>query len=116
NLGFGGPGTSSLSMCGGDLSSGTTADLQLTGAPANEPAFLIAGLVNAPVPLKGGTLVPFPWTLLVSLVTDGTGQVLLPGIAGGGGPLTVFAQFVVTDPAQTLGYGFSNALKIDFLP
>ena len=45
-----------------------------------------------------------------------SGLVLIAGIAGGGGPATLFAQFVYTDAAQPQGLGFSNALQIDVLP
>lgn len=115
-LGFGGPGSSSLSVCGGDLSSGSTADVQLTGAPANAQALFFAGMVQGAQPFKGGTLVPFPWTLSASLVTDGSGTVLMPGVTGGGGPLSVYVQFAVQDGAQALGWGLSNAVRIDLLP
>jgi hypothetical protein len=116
DLGFAGPGGSELSVCGGDLSTGTTADLQLVGAPASTPAFLFIGTVQGAAPLKGGTLVPEPWTLMMSLATDANGKVLIPGVAGGGGPLSVYTQFVVQDPSQTLGWGLSNAVRIDLLP
>ena len=116
DIGFGGPGGSELSVCGGDLSSGTTADVQLTGAPANATALLFAGSVQGAQPFKGGTLVPFPWTLLVSTTTDGSGKVLLAGLNGGGGPLSIYAQFIVEDGGQALGWGLSNAVRIDLLP
>jgi Metallo-peptidase family M12B Reprolysin-like len=116
DLGFGGPGSSELSVCGGDLSTGTTADLQLAGAPASTPAFLFIGTVQGAAPLKGGTLVPVPWTLMMALSTDANGKVLIPALAGGGGPLSVYTQFVVQDPSQTLGWGLSNAVRIDLLP
>jgi hypothetical protein len=116
DLGFGGPGSSQLSLCGGNLSTGTTATLKLQGAPALAPAFLFAGLVNGATPVKGGTLVPDPWTLFLPMTTDATGQITLPGIAGGNGPLSVYLQFVIVDGAQVQGFGFSNAVRADLLP
>jgi hypothetical protein len=116
DLGFGGPGTATLTMCGGDLSTGTTADLLLTGATPGGTAFLILGLTNAPTPLKGGLLVPVPILLQLALPINGSGEVLVANAAGGGGPFTVYAQYVYTDGAQTEGFGFSNALGVDFLP
>jgi len=116
DLGFGGPGTATLTMCGGDLSTGTSADLLLSGAPPGGTAFLILGLNNAPTPVKGGLLVPVPILLQLALPIDGSGQLLISDAPGGGGPLTVYAQYVYPDGAQSLGFGFSNALEIDFLP
>ncbi|MFT7464635.1 MAG: lysyl endopeptidase [Pseudohongiellaceae bacterium] len=116
DLGFGGPGTGTLTMCGGDLSSGTTADVLLTGAPAGGTAFLILGLSNLPLPLKGGLLVPVPILSQQALTVNGAGEVLIANVPGGNGPVTVFAQYVYTDVAQTEGFGFSNALQIEFKP
>jgi len=116
DLGFGGPGTATLSMCGGDLSTGTTADIELLDAAPSAPAFLVVGLVNDPTPLKGGTLVPVPVLSIVSFTTDGSGRVLLPGVPGGGGPATAYLQFVVEDGAQPQGFAFSNALEVVFGP
>lgn len=116
DLGFGGPGSAVLSMCGGDLSTGTTADLDLVGAASNATAFLFIGLSNNPSPVKGGTLVPVPVLAQVALTTNGAGEILIPGVAGGGGPVTIYAQYAIVDGAQTLGFAFSNALQIDYLP
>jgi len=116
DLGFGGPGSSVLSVCGGNLSSGTTADVLLTGAPASTQAFLVLGLTAAPTPFKGGLLVPVPILGLFPLTTDGAGQISIDDIPGGGGPVSIIAQFVLVDGAQALGYGMSNAVQVDYLP
>lgn len=116
DLGFGGPGTATLTMCGGDLSTGTSADLLLTGAAPGGTAFLILGLSNTPTPLKGGMLVPVPILLQLALPVSGAGEVLISDAPGGGGPLTVYAQYVYTDGSQAQGFGFSNALQVEFLP
>ena len=63
SLGFGGPGSSSLSLCGGDLSSGNGANLTLTGGTPGALAVLFAGFANNPTAFKGGQLVPVPWAL-----------------------------------------------------
>jgi len=115
DLGFGGPGSSVLSLCGGDLTQGGTATLQLDGAPRNTPAFLLLGLSNNPTALKGGLLVPVPWASLIDLTTDGSGSLSIPGVPGlGGAPLSVFLQCVLVDNAQAQGFGFSNALQATF--
>lgn len=115
DLGWAGPGSAALTVCGGDLSTGTTADLEVTGATPGGTAFLVAGLVNAPTPIKGGVLVPVPWLLLLGVPLDGSGGLSLT-LNGGGGPLTAFVQCVYADGAQPLGFGFSNAVAVDFLP
>ena len=116
DLGFAGPGASVLSVCGGDLSTGTTATLQLQGAPAFAPAVVVAGFVNGPTPFKGGTLVPNPWALLLGMTTDAGGELSIPDIAGGGGPLSLYLQVVLVDAAQVHGFGLSNAVRMDLLP
>ncbi len=115
SIGFGGPGTGVLTLCGGDLSTGTSADLALSGATPGALAFVFAGVVNNPVPAKGGLLVPVPWLLDFPLPLDGSGAFDLP-VPGGNGPLTVFIQAVYVDGSQSAGYGFSNALQAQFLP
>jgi len=115
SIGFGGPGSGVLSLCGGDLSTGTSADLDLVGASSLGTAFVFAGVVNNPLPAKGGMLVPVPWLLSFAVPLDGSGSFSL-SVPGGMGPLTVYVQAVYTDGAQPNGYGFSNALAAQFLP
>lgn len=116
DLGFGGPGSAVLAVCGGDLSTGTTADLTLTGAPAAEIFWLAVSTSNNPTPLFGGLVVPVPVSFLLFNATDGTGAFTLPGVAGGGGPATLYAQALINSPAQPLGFEISNAVQVDFLP
>ncbi|MHC4845740.1 MAG: choice-of-anchor B family protein [Planctomycetota bacterium] len=111
DVGFGGPGTAQFSICGASLDSGNVATLLLEQAPPNSPAVLFIGLVNNPAPFKGGMLVPLPALLDITFATDGTGQLSFP-VAGGGGPVTVYAQFALPDPGQVLGVSISNALEI----
>lgn len=116
DLGNGGPGSAFLEICGGNLSTGTTADLNLTGAPANTTAWLVIGSSNTPTPFKGGTLVPVPVLDAIAVNTDGAGNFAITGIPGGGGPATFYVQFVIVDGGQTLGFGLSNAVQVDYLP
>ena len=117
NLGFGGPGSSVLAVCGGDLSAGTTADLTVVGAAASQPIWTLLAASSSSVPLFGGTLVPFPaLTAPIVGLTSPTGTYGIPGIPGGGGPFSLFLQSVHLDPAQPLSFGLSNAVRLDFLP
>jgi hypothetical protein len=116
DLGFAGPGSSALSVCGGDLSTGTSATLSLTGAPSNTTAWLVLGLAATPTPFKGGTLVPVPVLDATAYNTGAGGSVTITPIAGGGGPFSLIVQFGIEDAGQAQGYGFSNAVQVDFLP
>ena len=116
DLGSGGPGSSLLEVCGGDLSTGTTADANLSGGPASQPLWLVAGATNSPTALFGGTLLPVPAALIVGGSTDASGSWTFAGIPGGLGPATLYAQVVLLDPAQAGGFGLSNAVQVDFLP
>jgi hypothetical protein len=116
SLGFGGPGLSHLMVCGGNLATGTTADLTLSGVPAHGAAVLVVSLANAPTPLAGGLLVPMPVMLVLPLVAGPAGTLVLGGVPGGIGPLSLYAQCVHPDLLLPGGWGFSNAVRIDFLP
>lgn len=116
DLGFGGPGSSELRVCGGDLSTGSLADLSLTGGPPGAFAWLAVGATMSATPLFGGIAVPVPPSFVLPLVLDGNGDVYLKGIAGGGGPATLYAQAVLLDPAAPGGFGISNALAVQLMP
>ncbi len=116
DLGFGGPGSSVLSVCGGDLSTGTTAELFVKQARPNSAGFLFAGFQETHTHLLGGTLIPFPFALQVAMTTDAEGQAHVPAVPGGNGPVSLYVQFLYADPSQFLGVGFSNAVRLDFLP
>ncbi len=115
DIGFGGPGNARLEICGHDLSTpALTSDLLLSNAPPDQAALLLAGLAANPTPFKGGLLVPVPWIVQLVLVTDGAGEILVPDIPGGGGPVTALIQVVISDPGQAQGFGISNAVELAF--
>ncbi len=116
DLGSGGPGASALMVCGGDLSTGTTADLTLSGAAPSQPMWIAVSTSNNPTPLFGGVILPVPVSFLLFGSTDGAGSYALPGFAGGGGPVSLFVQALYLDAAQPLGFGISNAIQVDVLP
>jgi hypothetical protein len=116
DLGFQGPGSATLSVCGGAaLAKGYTATLSVTGAPPSSAAWIVVGVQNNPSPFKGGTLVPVPILLMVPLFTSPSGAIQLPGIQGGGGPFSVYIQTIVADGSQPAGFGFTNAVRMDLL-
>jgi hypothetical protein len=111
DLGFAGPGNMELSLCGDDLTqAGSSGALALDGAAPNAPLFIALGLAAAPVPLKGGTLVPNPVLVLLSgFSTDAAGSFGAP-VAGGAGPAVhLILQCIAKNGAV---YEFSNALDV----
>jgi hypothetical protein len=110
DLGFGGPGTMALEVCGQALDlEGSLATLTLTGAPPAVPVFFVLGLVNDPTPLKGGTLVPVPLLLLFDVPSDGAGEVTFPVPGGPGSVGSVYVQAATPTGATA---DFSNALEV----
>ena len=110
NLGFASPGGLSLSVCGDDLTTAdSSATLMVTNGTPQSVVVMPVGLVNAPTPFKGGTLVPVPWLLLVPLTTgpSGSAELVVPGSAGV--PATLYMQ--VIDP-NGLEFRFSNAIEV----
>ncbi len=117
DLGFGGPGTAEIEICGGDLSPATSATFTLRDGPLNSLGVLGIGPVNNPVflPFLGGTIVPFPATVLINIATGPAGTTSAT-VQGGSAPSTWFFQAVVLDPFEPLGFAVSNALEVEFLP
>lgn len=112
DLGFGN-GSSSLSVCGGDLAVGNDATMLLEGGPAGAPCFMFIGVVSAPsiVPeLAGATLVPVPPALIVNFPLSPAGGFSLP-VAGGQGAFTAYVQCVIQLAAST--YEVSNAVQVN---
>ena len=117
NWGFAGPGTGTLDMYGTPLASGGHADLHLDGAKPVANAWLIASAFQVNAPFKGGILVPqVAGGLITPFLTDAQGDVKLLGLPGGGGPFSVYLQFVIKDNALPLGFALSNAIKVNVLP
>ncbi len=116
DLGFAGPGSTRLTVCGPALHPGNAAELLLRGAPASAPCALGFGFTATPTPILGGTLVPLPLAVVLPSSTDPGGALRLAPIASGAGPLDVFVQAVVLDAGQPRGLQFSNAVRVEFLP
>jgi hypothetical protein len=116
DLGFGGPGSATLTACGEVLGAKGGLDLLLTGAPPASLAFLAGSFFSTPVPVFGGWLVPYPQTTVLPFVTDAQGEVLLAGLGSDVGPFQYHFQFAIVDPTQTFGYALSNAVKLTVQP
>jgi uncharacterized protein len=124
DLGFGGPGSATLSVCGDPLAPSGTSSFDLT-LPVGGAGFLVFGLRGAPLATAGGTLVPAGGTLvpvplsgsfpLVDGDRDGSVSFPLPG-AIASAPVSIVVQFVYPDAALSpCGFGFSNAVEIRFV-
>ncbi len=115
DLGFGGPGNAHLSVTG-YLGTGNTGSIDLVGAPPSTAAWLLASTQLNPTPFVGGTVVTVPVAAYFPLFTDGQGEIHIPGLPGGGGPLTVYLQYLHVLSGGPLGYGLSNAVEVQFTP
>lgn len=112
DLGFASDPTARISACGGDLSTGNDATLELTGATPLAPTLLLVSLTSNPTPvfeLNNATLVPLP-PLVLALATDATGGHVLP-LQGGLGSVTVYVQEILVSSLTV-----TNALQLNFLP
>lgn len=96
----------------GTLLAGDALDLALDGALENATTAMIIGSTNLSVPVKGGTLVPFPELLLIG-VSGPTGSIGYAGTWPAGIPMqsTFYFQCWITDPAAIRGFAASNALE-----
>ena len=116
DLGFGGPGSARLTICGEPFATGNTTDLTVTGAAPSSPAWLIASLTFAPTPFKGGFLCPIGLEILLPIPTDANGEITILGIEGGGGPVDAYVQWLILDPSQPKNIALTNCVKLEVLP
>jgi hypothetical protein len=56
-----------------------------------------------------------PAFLFLPLVTDGEGQLVFT-FNGGGGPVDLYLQYLISDPGATQGISISNAVQAVFQP
>ena len=110
DLGFQGPGNVTLSVCGHDLTqTGNVGELVIENAAPAAPLLLFVGLQADPVPLAGGTFVPFPPLLVIVLQADPNGALAFP-VPGAGGPaLTLVLQVIAQNGAAA---ELSNAVAV----
>ncbi len=116
DLGFGGPGSLTLALCGDPLESGGVAELAICGAPALAPTWVVLGSGMLPTPVLGGVLVPSPPSVLYLGSADAVGELVLGPIQGGQGPLTLYLQAACLDLSLPEFVALSNAVQAEFLP
>jgi hypothetical protein len=97
----------------GDLTPLSTGVASVVDCLPNQPALVMVGTVAAMVPVKGGTLVPFPLFGILATTTDGVGGITMPYTWPGNVPsnTTLYAQTWVLDPAGPEGWSATNALE-----
>lgn len=116
NSGFGSPGGPYLAMCGAALSTGNSATLTLSNAPASQPGYLFVSTSSNPTPFLGGTLATLPIALSIPFATTPGGSLSIHPVPGGQGPFSLYLQAIVAKPNAPFGATLSNALRVDFLP
>ncbi len=114
--GFAGPGDARISMCGGDLSAGTSAQFKLVKANANVVGLAFVSVAFNPTfaGVIGGTICPVPALTVIALPTNASGEILVP-VPGGGGPAFFFVQMVTPNAAMPKGYEVTNCLQVVLL-
>jgi glucose/arabinose dehydrogenase len=115
DLGFGKSGTGNvvpiLEVCG-QTGSGDEALLRLRKANPFSLALFLLSFDQNPVSKFGGTILPdFMTGFIIELSTSSKGNIFIP-FDGGGGPVDVYAQYLIQDPGATQGVAFSNAVKV----
>lgn len=115
DLGFALPGTAGVPVLtgSGNLTSGGTLTLALSGAPVLAPCALFAGTSNLSLPFAGGTFVPSPDVYLPFPTTTLQGTLpyqvqLPPGVPPGA---ALWFQYWILDPFAPSGLSASNAVS-----
>ncbi|HZL99423.1 MAG TPA: FG-GAP-like repeat-containing protein [Planctomycetota bacterium] len=115
DVGFGGPGSATLSVCGQPLASCQSASIYLSGAPPFMPLILSVGLGLNPLPFAGGQLVTFPTALELFAFTSAQGAIKIK-VPGGLAVPPLYLQARVRDWSQPFDVAISNAVLVEFLP
>ena len=113
DLGFQGPGTLTVHVCGADLTTAQSAAvLQIAHAPPNSIVLLFAGPSANPTPVPGtaGILVPIPVLPPTPLLlpVDALGNLSLPITGGDQATITIALQGIAQNGTTV---EFSNAIE-----
>lgn len=119
DLGSQGPGTATLSICGGPFvpSNLQGVDLVIANGPPGSVGGLMFSLSTAPLPFAGGTIVPniatAPPPALLGF--DANGEVRIEDIPNGGFAFTAYVQVFYFDATiAPFQIGITNAVEWEF--
>ncbi len=115
DIGFAGPGSATLTICGDELWGGHTAELVVTNGVPNAAAFIFLAFDSVPTPFMGGTLAASPSIDIVPVTLDPGGG-LTTSIIGGVGLGTMTFQVAITDAGQPQGFALTNAVEAEQHP
>ena len=115
DVGFGGPGSVVLTVCGQPLATCQSATFLLAGAPPHSPLILSVGTGVNPLPFAGGVLVTFPPVLEFIGFSGPTGTVKLK-VPGGLAVPPLYLQARVRDWSLPQDVAISNTVLLQFLP
>ncbi len=112
DLGFAGPGTARLEICGQELYEHGNAELLIQGPP-NALGLLVFAPGFNPMPVFGGTFVPSPapWLEVRMVLTNSAGRYTEPIAHVPGNEFTYF-QAALADPQQPGGQALTNAVRV----
>jgi hypothetical protein len=114
DLGFGGPGTTVLTVCGdAPLTTGNTATVLVDSPQPFSIGYLAVGAFNNPVPLFGGTVVPVPTSTVITFSTDANGDWSAPTTAPAV-TATRYVQAAVIDITLPDLVQLSNAVAVQY--
>lgn len=97
----------------GDLTPGTPASLELTGARPSSPGSLLVSWSYDPTRVRGGIVAALPAQIILPIRTDASGDLKLPFMTPVNAPsgLSVYVQIVLNDPTAPRGLAISNTLR-----
>jgi hypothetical protein len=97
----------------GSLAAGSSNAIDLINAAPSAPAGLFLALSGAPVPFKGGMLLPVPTLALYVLTTSAAGDISLPFVMPAGAPAgtELWLQYAILDAAAVQGVSLSSAIR-----
>ncbi|MFO1078300.1 MAG: right-handed parallel beta-helix repeat-containing protein [Planctomycetota bacterium] len=113
DLGYGLAGTAGVPLLTGTggLTASSTVTWALSNARASSLSLFVLGFSQARLPLMGGTLVPSPDALVVSLTSSaGAASLALPLAVALPTGLELSVQVCILDPAGPFGWAAANAI------
>ncbi len=113
DLGFGGPGNTTLEICGEAMLQGNTTTISVGSDVPGAVGYLAVGNFNNPTPLFGGTVVPVPTSNLIVFGTNGSGNWSFDYTVTTAVTTSIFVQAAVIDVTLPELASLSNAVQAD---